>query len=87
MPLDFMLRMMRDETADNEDRKWAAQQSAPYCHAKLSSIEVGGNKDSPLTVVIDPRIASLTGAAVRVEAAARIEAKPVLGFWSSPHMP
>ena len=28
--------------------------------------------------MIEPRLASLTGAAVRVEAAARIEAKPVL---------
>ena len=37
MPLDFMLSIMRDPKAELSDRKWAASQAAPYCHARLST--------------------------------------------------
>jgi hypothetical protein len=37
-PLEFMLRTLRDETAEAEDRKWAAQNAAPYVHPRLSAI-------------------------------------------------
>ena len=37
MPLDFMLSIMRNADADLADRKWAASQAAPYCHARLST--------------------------------------------------
>ena len=36
-PLDYMLSVMRDETASPTDRKWAAAHAAPYLHLKLSS--------------------------------------------------
>ena len=39
-PLEFMLNVLRDDTAAPEDRKWAAQSAAPYVHAKLASSEV-----------------------------------------------
>jgi hypothetical protein len=38
-PLQFMLNKLRDDQASDEDRKWAAQNAAPYVHPKLSSIE------------------------------------------------
>lgn len=37
-PLDYMLSVLRDEEADPEDRKWAAQTAAPYVHPKLQHI-------------------------------------------------
>ena len=33
-PLDFMLALLRDETASLADRKWAAERAAPYCHPR-----------------------------------------------------
>lgn len=37
-PLNYMLKMLRDENQSAEDRKWAAQNAAPYVHPKLSAI-------------------------------------------------
>lgn len=42
MPLDYMLSVLRDGTADVKDRMDAAKSAAPYLHAKLSSIEHKG---------------------------------------------
>ncbi len=38
-PLDFMLQTLRADDASVEDRRWAAQNAAPYVHPKLSSVE------------------------------------------------
>ena len=38
-PLDYMLRVMHDETADNERRDEMAKIAAPYVHPRLSAIE------------------------------------------------
>lgn len=38
-PLDYMLGILRDETADAGQRFEAAKHAAPYVHPKLSSIE------------------------------------------------
>src|SRR5512139_3389192 len=40
-PLEYMLRVLDDENADPQDRRWAATSAAPYVHAKLASVEVG----------------------------------------------
>ena len=37
LPLDFMLALLRDETASLADRKWAAERAAPYCHPRASA--------------------------------------------------
>lgn len=37
-PLDYMLSVLRD-SEDPDDRKWAAQNAAPYVHPRLSSVE------------------------------------------------
>lgn len=33
-PVEFMVRTLRDESADPEARQWAAEKAAPYFHAK-----------------------------------------------------
>jgi hypothetical protein len=48
MPLDFMLRIMRDEAAERSERLDMAKAAAPYVHAKLSSIEASGPNGAPL---------------------------------------
>jgi hypothetical protein len=50
-PLDYMLRTLRDETASDEDRKWAAQTAAPYVHPRLATVQA----KSDLTIREDPR--------------------------------
>ncbi len=39
LPLDFMLYVMRDETAGRAERLDMAKAAAPYVHAKLASVE------------------------------------------------
>ncbi len=38
-PLEYMLKVLRDETMASERRDWAAEKAAPYVHARLSAIE------------------------------------------------
>ena len=38
-PLDFLLSVMRDETAPRAERMEAAAKAAPYVHARLAAIE------------------------------------------------
>lgn len=41
-PLDFMLRVMRDEMQDLDVRMDAAKGAAPYVHPKLAQVEHSG---------------------------------------------
>jgi hypothetical protein len=43
MPLDFMLKQMRDEKNDLAVRMAAAQSAAPYVHSRLQTLSVSGN--------------------------------------------
>lgn len=43
LPLEFMLRVMRDARKPWDDRMEMAKAAAPYIHAKLSSVEVNAN--------------------------------------------
>lgn len=54
-PLMYMLRVLRDETAASDDRKWAAQNAAPYVHPRLTSIQ-GGDTDKPVRHVVEEHI-------------------------------
>jgi hypothetical protein len=38
LPLDFMLRVMRDETAEPARRAAMAKAAAPYVHARLAAV-------------------------------------------------
>lgn len=44
-PLEYMLGVLRDVTADPKDRMWAAEKAAPYVHAKLANVEHTGSID------------------------------------------
>ena len=41
-PLAFMLQVLRDPKSSSEQKQWAAETAAPYCHAKLTSLEHTG---------------------------------------------
>ena len=49
-PLEYMLAVLRDETADPERRDEMAKAAAPYIHPRLASIEAShrGDKQNPL---------------------------------------
>lgn len=42
MPLDYMLRVIRDPSVDESRRDRLAVAAAPYCHSKMGE---GGKKD------------------------------------------
>ena len=41
-PLDYMLQVLRDPESTKDEKKWAAQQAAPFVHARLASTKAGG---------------------------------------------
>ena len=49
-PLDYLLRIMRDESLDHHQRIDAAKAAAPYVHPRLASIEHKGDAENPLNV-------------------------------------
>src|ERR1700736_5580430 len=51
-PLEFLLRIMRDETQEPDVRRAMAVAAAPYCHSRLASTQVSGSVDSAITVEI-----------------------------------
>lgn len=51
-PLDFLLRVMRDQDKEFPHRLDAAKAAAPYVHAKLSTIDVGNKDDKPFEQVM-----------------------------------
>jgi hypothetical protein len=55
-PLDYMLGVLRDESADRHERMEAAKSAAPYVHQKLASTELIGKDDGPLKHQITIRL-------------------------------
>lgn len=51
-PLDYMLGILRDGTADTSMRFEAAKAAAPYVHAKLASVEHKGDGGGPMVLEI-----------------------------------
>jgi Family of unknown function (DUF5681) len=47
MPLDYMLRVMRDRNVTAKRRDEMAKAAAPFLHPKLASIEQHGSADMP----------------------------------------
>jgi hypothetical protein len=43
MPLDYMLRVMRDPQTDVVRKDDMAKSAAPYCHSKLAQTDVNAN--------------------------------------------
>lgn len=54
-PLQYMLRVMRDDTQDAARRDDMARAAAPYVHAKLASAEVEHKGGISLIVKLDDR--------------------------------
>jgi hypothetical protein len=52
-PLDFMLKVMRDEDEDMARRCDMAKGAAPYVHAKLASIDANLHVDGQLTINVN----------------------------------
>jgi hypothetical protein len=52
-PVEFMLKLMRDDTADPKERAWAAEKSAPYLHPRPAPLERTVEIDLPDTSTID----------------------------------
>jgi hypothetical protein len=48
VPLDYMLSVMRDETAPPARRDEMAKAAAPFCHPRLAAVKMSGDKDAPL---------------------------------------
>ena len=53
-PLEFMLQVLRDESLSLRDRVWAANASAPYVHARLSSVDLGNKDDKAFEIKVLP---------------------------------
>ena len=53
LPLDFLLSIMRNKTQPLERRLEAAKAAAPYCHARLASVEQPGPQDKPAITGIE----------------------------------
>jgi hypothetical protein len=51
LPLDYLLRVMRDEGAEEAKRIDAAKAAAPYCHPRRAPVDSDG-KDAGLTVIV-----------------------------------
>jgi hypothetical protein len=51
-PLEYMLRVLRDEGQDTERRDDMAKAAAPYVHPRLNSIE-GGDPKKPVKQIIE----------------------------------
>jgi hypothetical protein len=56
MPLDYLLGIMRDEAQDARSRLNAARAAAPYCHARISSIELSGPDGNAVKVQTTQKI-------------------------------
>ena len=52
MPLEYMLRAMRDPTVEYNRRDDMARAASAYCHPKLSTIDHGGKDGGALVVKI-----------------------------------
>jgi len=54
MPLDFLLRLMRDPREPKSKRLEAAKAAAPFCHSKLNSIDAppASGEEKPETTTI-----------------------------------
>lgn len=38
-PIEFMLQVLRNPQSTFEQRQWAANAAAPYCHPRLAAVE------------------------------------------------
>jgi hypothetical protein len=60
MPLDYMLRVMRDPVEDKATRGMMARAAAPYCHPQLQAVahKLVDEKGNPLAPVVNLTVSS-----------------------------
>src|SRR6516164_4990473 len=78
-PLDYMLGVMRDVTADITRRDAMAKAAAPYRHPQLSSVKHGGDETPDHAIrIIWPGMPPIgnEGSDTRIQAAGSIPALP-----------
>ena len=51
-PLEYMLRVMRDVTADEKRRDSMAVAASSFIHPRLAAVEHSGNEDKPVSFMI-----------------------------------
>lgn len=51
-PLEYMLTVLRDESAERSVRLSAAKDAAPYVHPRLAAVEHTGKDGGPIQVTI-----------------------------------
>ena len=59
VPLEYMLSVMRDESAPPERRDEMAKAAAPFVHPRLQTTKVQGDRDAPLFALTDNELAFL----------------------------
>ena len=59
MPLDYMLRVMRDQQVEYPRRDDMAKSVAPYLHPRLAAVEHKGDGGGPIQVTITGTDANL----------------------------
>jgi hypothetical protein len=52
-PLDYMLRILRDENEDTCRRDEMAKAAAPYCHSRFSTVDAKISVNSSLAAALD----------------------------------
>lgn len=52
-PVEYMLSIMRDESADPKRREWAAEKAAPYLHPRPAPVSRPIQIDLPDTSTVD----------------------------------
>lgn len=50
-PLDYMLKVMRDDAADEKRRDAMAIAAAPFVHPRLAAVEHSGDAENPVHTV------------------------------------
>ena len=52
LPLDYMLRVMRDPAAENSRRDDMAKAAAPFVHHRLATVQPSGDADKPIRSLV-----------------------------------
>ncbi len=66
-PLEYLLKIMRDENQDDARRLDAAKAAAPYVHAKLTAMTLSGEGGGPVEVVTKAQRDAAVAAALRAD--------------------
>lgn len=76
-PLEYMLKILRDETAEPKDRMWAAQTAAPFMHPRLNAVDHssrdGSMTPAPSHIIIEAAVDDDSDDTAAAEAGAALQ--------------